>query len=177
VRRLFRILLNGLTVLSLVLALALAGLWVRSYWLADSLHWVGVVEPGGWGRLLGLDCGGGGAAIHVGAYAGSTERYGAPGRWRWQSRDARPVDYAGGSWGQRLGFKYASQRGGDFRWRAVVFPLWVPTVLFAALPLARGAMFVRRRRRVRGGHCVKCGYDLRATPERCPECGAVPAES
>ncbi len=55
-------------------------------------------------------------------------------------------------------------------------PLWLPIVLIAAFPASQLLNLSSRRRRLRvaAGQCVSCGYDLRATPQRCPECGAVP---
>lgn len=42
------------------------------------------------------------------------------------------------------------------------------------LPLLRLATLLCRRRLRPAGFCPNCGYDLRATPDRCPECGSVP---
>jgi hypothetical protein len=55
----------------------------------------------------------------------------------------------------------------------VCVPHWFVLSVFAAVPAAWLSLYARIRRRLTRGRCASCGYDLRATPERCPECGAV----
>jgi hypothetical protein len=50
---------------------------------------------------------------------------------------------------------------------------WLPTLLTAVLPAIWLYRFLKARRAHRPGLCQHCGYDLRATPDRCPECGTV----
>ena len=52
-------------------------------------------------------------------------------------------------------------------------PYWSAVLALAVGPAARVYGVLRRARETRAGLCARCGYDLRATPERCPECGTV----
>lgn len=53
------------------------------------------------------------------------------------------------------------------------FACWKIAIACLALPLAWVAFFRRRQQPV-GIVCRSCSYDLRATPNLCPECGMVP---
>ena len=54
---------------------------------------------------------------------------------------------------------------------------WFLMLLFAVAPMLWAIDGARRRRRTISGFCSTCGYDLRASPDRCPECGAVPEKA
>jgi hypothetical protein len=58
-------------------------------------------------------------------------------------------------------------------WRCLVFPHWFAALVTAILPAIVLVRWRRDRRRVAEGRCETCGYDLRATPDRCPECGTL----
>jgi hypothetical protein len=100
-----------------------------------------------------------------------------PMRWSYSASEPEPVVgfldlkvYA------RAGFYWAHDHpftGPDesMRFLLVGVPLWLLAIVFGAAPTL---WLVRRRRhRYARGMCQRCGYDLRASPARCPECGMV----
>jgi hypothetical protein len=65
----------------------------------------------------------------------------------------------------------------DYAFKVVSIPLLELIAMIGILPTSvimfRLLAGARSRRRARFGLCHSCGYDLRATPGQCPECGAA----
>lgn len=176
-----RHLFSVLSALSLLLSVATATLWVRScYWVDD---WIGHLGQGHY-ALLSMK---GLVGLHWEPdYKYRPDYYGLHSESLWYG----PVDagFRGGrhsAFGRLddnavwafLGFSFSRHTSGNPQhcWR-VSAPDWSLLGVMLVLPLCHFIGWRIRRRKHALGLCPKCGYDLRASPDRCPECGTpVPA--
>jgi hypothetical protein len=84
--------------------------------------------------------------------------------------DVSVLGFEKGHWDAYIGF---ARNGGKTHGAYVAIPIWFLLPLLGFLPGRAVVRRLRERRHARVGTCRVCGYDLRASPERCPECGAT----
>jgi hypothetical protein len=77
--------------------------------------------------------------------------------WRWQTTNPFPAAAPTPAYIERE--------------RHISIPFWLLIVLTATAGCLLGRRNWLVRRRVINGKCPACGYDIRATPDHCPECG------
>ena len=166
----FRRVFTGVSVFSLLLCVAAVAMWVTSYRAATMAGRTVVRDRGDWSaRAVGWSRGGV-VCMNIRCPAGTFPEWAGPGLWYHREWEPHPEPRAGTFW-QRVGFEYKNV--GDSRMSVVhvEFPLWFVAGLLLIAPAAKLAGHWRRGWAHRQGLCPRCGYDLRATPRRCPECG------
>ena len=151
---------------SLALCIGTAALWVRSFFRFDSFGWHDAPDCGfqvssSTGEFFVV------RLIHL-----------RPDMWGsgWSSYPISPeLRHARRVGTTLLGFQYYSAWLPFGTGEVLVgVPYWAVLVVFALAPTVAVAKRLRSSRWSFRGRCAKCGYDLRATPGRCPECGTVP---
>jgi hypothetical protein len=188
VKPLARHIVAVLTLLCLLLCIALAALWLHSYRMEGRL-WYSPAR----GVNYRLAVGAGSIILSRSVLSGRTSGEFSddfdrpPGRsLEWRHRTGPPVSPFTPEGSPRLvqwlGFDYLARdvgrpSFGTLAFRRVVLPMWLPVLLAALPPAIALARRERRRRRTLKGLCPRCGYDLRASPGRCPECGRIPPKS
>jgi hypothetical protein len=165
------------TILSLLLCLATVAMWVRSYWRFDQFY--RDVRALTTGHVFTVQSGVGRIAIRSLYLHAPYNREGTKWDFSTNSEPGRSLVTQPNASFLGFGFYSVNNRKmpasnitldtGRFVW----FPHWFLALLFAILPAIRLRSILRTRRRHRVGLCPHCGYDLRATLARCPECGAA----
>jgi len=176
-RGLFRFLL----VILILIAVAFGGLWIRSIFVVDEFFYERSDVTSARFFYLYAEMASGRcifkfALIH--APAPWDPRIKAGRDWYYDHSPNASRGFDAGSVPHFCGFGLDFQHDAGVNRRSKVLvnsysgngyvPLWggiVPCLAIAGL-----SHFKLRRSR-RKGFCRKCGYDLRATPQRCPECG------
>lgn len=171
-KRLRRILFNGLAALSLLLALATAGLWVRSQFTHE--QWTFSTR-----RNFGAAFSAGGVVrVEVLDQPYQRQFLGKPDEsFRIQhdafdpSINVMPFKQPAYGFGSRQVLDFQNK---PHLLNCLTMPHWWAAILFALLPGIRAVLHWSRRNPP--GHCPACGYDVRANPAKCSECGQdIPA--
>ena len=157
-------LLNLLT--ALLLCLAVGGMWVRSHSMLDT--WQRRMSDR---RVVGLTSLRGGVYLmNITTPPRVDMTFIRPGYRAWPVGSGSTAPARRSVAGFALNPVAMSSASG---WTLRI-PYWALAVAPAAAGLAGHASRVlRRRRRAALRRCLTCGYDLRATPGGCPECGTV----
>lgn len=177
-----------LTFLSLLLVAAVAAVWVRSHLAQDHVIWERVRERENHrvAERYVVHTYRGGVEVAASVYGKSRRDEAAPLTPRpaaWTSAPPRPSFHfprRSMTLANRVGFLLDSDRvvhnslAGTFAggW-LIAIPFWAPAFCASLLPGFWLAGRHKRRRWAREGRCGACGYDLRGTPDHCPECGAA----
>jgi hypothetical protein len=179
-KRLMRMIFDALTFLSLLLCMATVGLWVRSHKLQDSFNWEFTTTTSLYN--LELISGDGDLVLktHREVYLRDQREFMVSFHQNIQRGFFHLIyPYAMPATMGRGRFFLRYRQIGNHTIITSVIPVWCIALFTGILPVVGGSRYVRRQMRHanRFAVCVTCGYDLRATPEQCPECGAIPTKA
>jgi hypothetical protein len=196
-----RALLTIAATISFLLLLAVLSLWVRSHFIAEVIYFRPTAapeefaspmpnKPGRWEFQWHLANSAGKAQIvrrNIGIGEGREAK-----TWQFRPDDPAaltiltPRDPLDVNWrigpiqyfrSDRRYFTSGQMRAWVWGFMIVTVPYWLLAVATAIPPAFFSMRYLRhrkRRRRINAGLCPNCGYDLRATPGACPECGRTP---